>query len=360
MVYVLWVGQNAISTFLAGLKRLVWIFIYKGGEALIQLGLLQSTIKFICLVCCLVGSFVALPAYAAKCLYISSYHHGYEWNDGLERGIENALQGKCTLDKFYMDTKRNKSEPFGQEMALEAKAYIEASKPDILLVADDNASRYLIQPYYKDHVIPVVFCGINYSVKSYGYPYSNATGMIEISPIRPLLKYTKSIQKDLKLGVYLASDVISQHKEFELNQKVYASQGITLLPMFVSDMNEWLEAYSDAQKQVDFIIVGNNGGIEGWDDQLATAQALKKGKLLSVSNYEWMNRYALLTVSKLAEEQGEWMAQVAVAVLGGENISEIPIVVNRRWQVYVNVSLMGKNQVKVPQKVMVKAIRVSL
>jgi len=274
--------------------------------------------------------------------------------------MESVLQGRCKLDKFYMDTKQNKSKTFGENMALQAKNYIEKTAPDILIAADDNASRYLIQPYYKDSKIPVVFCGINHTIRSYGYPYSNATGMIEISPVRPLLKYVKASLKKVTHGVYLASDTISQHKEFELNQEVYSAQGIHLTPLFVTNMGEWKRAYNKAQMQSDFLILGNNGGIEDWKDADAIKHVIQMGKLLSVTNYDWMNRYAVLTVSKLAEEQGEWAAEVALAVLDGEKISDIPIVVNRRSKVFVNLTLMKKTGFRLSQKIMTKAIRISL
>lgn len=297
---------------------------------------------------------------AAKCLYISSYHKGYEWNDGIEHGVEKVLQGKCDLDKFYLNTKHNKSSAFGESMAIQAKGYIEETNPDILIAADDNASRYLIQPYFKDSKIPVVFCGINHTVFPYGYPYSNATGMIEVSPVLPLLKYVKSSLKKVKHGVYLASDTISQHKEFKLNQEVYSAQGIQLTALYVKNMREWITAYSKAQMQSDFLILGNNGGIEDWKDADVIKHVLQKGKVFSVTNYDWMNRYVVLTVSKLAEEQGEWAAEVALAVLDGEKISDIPIVVNRRSKVFVNITLMKLNNFKLSQKILTKAIRISL
>lgn len=314
--------------------------------------------KFIPLLALLL--FFTTPADAKKCLYISSYHAGYEWNDGIERGIESVLKGKCELDKFYMNTKHNKSKAYGEKVAVQAKEYIEKSKPDILIAADDNASRYLIQPYFRNVKMPVVFCGINHTVKPYGYPYTNATGMIEISPIRPLLHYVKNSLTHLKHGVYLASDALSQHKEFELNRKVYAAQGIQLTSVFVKSMREWMAAYRKAQKQGDFLILGNNGGIEDWDDEKASRHALKEGILLSVTNYDWMNRYAILAVTKLAEEQGEWAAKVALAVLDGEKISDIPIIVNRRWNVFINTSLLESSGIKLSHKIMLQAKRISL
>ncbi len=52
-----------------------------------------------------------------------------------------------------MDTKRNTSEEFKQEAALKAKALIESSNPDVVIVSDDNAVKCLVQPYnYKSNI----------------------------------------------------------------------------------------------------------------------------------------------------------------------------------------------------------------
>ncbi|MFM1892820.1 MAG: hypothetical protein RLZ44_1897, partial [Pseudomonadota bacterium] len=45
-------------------------------------------------------------AWSARCLYISSYHQGYAWSDGVERGLRQGLEGQCELRQFDMDTKR--------------------------------------------------------------------------------------------------------------------------------------------------------------------------------------------------------------------------------------------------------------
>ena len=125
-------------------------------------------------------------AIAVRCLFISSYHQGYKWSDGVERGIRNTIGQQCELKQFDMNTKRNKDQSYIEQKALEAKALIEAWRPDVVITADDNAAKYTIKPFYKDHVIPFVFCGINWTVEEYGFPYQNVTGMIEIAPIEPL------------------------------------------------------------------------------------------------------------------------------------------------------------------------------
>ncbi|MEW5757206.1 MAG: ABC transporter substrate binding protein [Pseudomonadota bacterium] len=296
-------------------------------------------------------------AQAATCLYVSSYHQGYEWNDGIERGIERALAGKCELKKFYMDTKRHDEPSFGMEMALKAKQYIETLKPDVVIACDDPASAYLVRPYYKDAELPIVFCGINQSVTPYGYPYRNVTGMIEISPIKPLLKEIKSTLKRVKRGVYLAPDSMSQHREFELNRETYAQEGIEITPIFVKNMIQWEAGYEKAQA-ADFLIIGNNGGIEDWDNARAAAIAAKHTRKLSVTNYDWMVDYAILAMTKLAEEQGEWAALSALSILNGSKPAQLPIVTNRKWNIYVNLTLLGRTDVELSPRIIHKAVKI--
>jgi hypothetical protein len=79
-----------------------------------------------------------------------------------ESGIE--------LKVFRMDTKRNADEAFKKDAALKAKAEIEAFKPDVVIASDDNASKFLIEPYYKNASLPFVFCGVNWDEKCTGFP----------------------------------------------------------------------------------------------------------------------------------------------------------------------------------------------
>jgi ABC-type uncharacterized transport system substrate-binding protein len=84
----------------------------------------------------------------------------------------------------------------------------------------------------------------------------------------------------------------------------------------------------------------------------------QESKTFTVTNYEWMAPYAMLAVTKLAEEQGEWAAEVAASVLAGMKISDIPVVVNRHWNLYVNPDLLKKGDFKLSQELMIRAIKV--
>lgn len=238
---------------------------------------------------------------AARCLYVSSYHAGYVWNDDIEDAMEKVLRGQCEIKKFHMDGKRNLAPEFARQKALEAKNRIETWKPDVVIAADDNASRYLVMVYLKNTAVSVVFCGINWTVEPYGYPYPNTTGMVEIGPVEPLAKEVRKVVPNARQGVFLSADEMTQDKEFALNQKVSAKHGITVTHRSVKAMAGWEKAFLETQK-ADFIILGNNAGINDWSHERALAQVTNKAKKFIVSYLDWMAPYTMLTMAKIAEK----------------------------------------------------------
>jgi ABC-type uncharacterized transport system substrate-binding protein len=296
-------------------------------------------------------------ALAARCLYVSSYHAGYVWNDDIENAMNKVLQGQCEIKKFYMDGKRNLAPEFARHKGLEAKKLIEAWKPDVVIAADDNAARYLVMPHLKNSAIPVVFCGINWTVEPYGLPYPNTTGMVEIGPVEPLAKEVRQVVPNARQGVFLSADEMTQDKEFALNRKVYAKHDITLLQRPVKTMAEWEKAFLEAQK-ADFIILGNNAGINDWSHERALAQVTKKAKKFTVSSLEWMAPYTMLTMAKIAGEQGDWAARAALRILNGARPDSIPIAANQRWNIFVNPALLKETGFTLPAEIKEKAVQV--
>ncbi len=148
-----------------------------------------------------------------RVIFIDSYYYPvYEWAAGEVNGARSILESAgVEMKVISMDTKRNPDEDYIKAAALKAKVEIERYKPDLIIACDDNASKYLIEPYYKNHSIPVVFCGVNWDASVYGYPYKNATGMVEVSMIAELVKELKRYAKGKRLGI-LAGNVISDRK----------------------------------------------------------------------------------------------------------------------------------------------------
>lgn len=294
----------------------------------------------------------------AKCLFVSSYHKGYAWSDGVERGLRSALEGRCELRQFDMDTKRLKSETEKQQKALEAKAMIESWSPDIVITADDNAAKYLIQRYYQDADLPFVFSGVNWTVDAYGFPYSNVTGMIEVAPIEPTFDRAEEVSPGVRSAFYIGADTLTEKKNLKRFQEVSKRRGIKLEFALAGTMKEWMAAYRKAQAN-DLIIMGSNAGINDWDQEQIRSFVGRAAKRLSVTNHYWMMPYTMIGVTKVAEEHGEWAGQTALKILGGMQPGEIPIVANSRRDIWINPEVLSAADISLPRGLLRKAKRVT-
>lgn len=310
--------------------------------------------------CTLAALFTCLlpqAALAKKCLYISSYHPGYAWSDGVERGLRSVLEGKCDIRQFNMDTKRNKQEEYKKNKGLEAKQLIESWKPDIVITADDNAAKYIIQAHYKDHDIPFVFCGVNWTAAEYGFPYSNVTGMVEVAPIYPLLDKVQDLIPEASKAIYIGAKTLTEGKNLARFDSALEKKKIHLDSALVSTVNEWLSAYSKAQ-QYDFVIIGSNSGIDDWNREQVIDKIKTLSQKLSVTNHDWMMPYTMLGFTKVPEEQGEWAAHAALNILDGIEISQIAIVPNRKWDIWSNLSLLNASNITLPEGLITKSKQV--
>lgn len=289
-------------------------------------------------------------ALAAKCLYINSYHKGYEWSDGVEKGLLQQLQGNCEFKQFDMDTKRNASEEFKQEAALKAKDIIESFQPDVVVVSDDNAVKYLVVPYYKDSALPFVFCGVNWSADKYGLPFKNVTGMVEVSLFKPLLNVAKTVLPEVKKVFYLDADNTTGHQTLEHYQKFFKDQNIELTSRLVKTFDEWKQAFLDAQ-DYDAVILENNSGIENWNNEEAESFAIENSKKYSMTVNDWMMPYSLIGMTKVPEEQGMWAGKTAVGILKGADPGKIKIVENRQSNIFINKSLHETLDLPLPNSI---------
>jgi len=292
-----------------------------------------------------------------KCLFVSSYNRGYPWSDGVERGLRSVLAGKCELRQFDMDTKRKKSPEEKRAAAEAARALIEAWQPDVVITADDNAAKYLIKPFYRNATTPFVFCGVNWTAKEYGFPYDNVTGIVEVAPIRPMLEKAVEISGGTR-AMYVGANTLTERKNLKRIQETAGEVSVTVASRLVDEMSQWPEALEAAQAY-DFVIIGSNSGIEHWDSVVATRRVAAVSRKLSVTNHSWMMPYTMLGMTKIPEEQGEWGGRTALAILAGTPPRGIPIVSNRRWELWANFPLLRKAGIKLPRALRRKAKRIS-
>lgn len=294
-----------------------------------------------------VAALVVTSANAAKrVLYIDSYHEGFAWSDGITQAIQKTLQGHDVDLKIHrMDTKRNPDERYKIRAAQVAKSVIDTFKPDIVIASDDNASKYLIKPYFKNDSLPFLFCGVNYSADAYGFPYTNVTGMLEVAPVIKLIYSLKHFTRIVTVG-YLAQDTLTERKD-----GAYAKRDIReqFIERYVKTFEEWKREFVNIQDEVDVLIVGNNGGIKGWDEREAQRFAENNTRIPTGCLLDWLTPFSFLGATRLAGEQGEYVAATALKILNGTPIEDIPIVRNTQADIIINMRIAEKLGLNIPK-----------
>lgn len=282
----------------------------------------------------------ALAQTGKKVLFVNSYHEGYGWSDGIEQGAVKVLRASGVKVEFFrMDTKRNGDEKSKKQAGLDAKAAIEKTKPDVVIVSDDNAVQYLLQPYFRDASTPFVFCGLNWDASPYGLPYKNATGMIEVALTTQLVDKLGEYAKGKRVGfltVDTETERLEQRAYREKLKMKFASE------RFVKTLADWKAAFAEMQSQVDVLLLGNFAGINDWNEADAKAFAEANTKIPSGAMYDFMMPYATLGLIKIADEQGIHAGKTALAILKGQSPSAIPVVPNKEAQTMLNVKLAAK------------------
>ncbi|MGE4423829.1 MAG: ATP-binding protein [Pseudodesulfovibrio sp.] len=166
---------------------------------------------FACLfVLCLAGPIWAAPAWAGpQALLISSYHPGFPTFFRQIEGIESVLDpAGVDLDVEYMDSKRFDSpEDVRAFRDMLAEKLARLPRYDIILTADDNALRFAVanrKDLFPD--APVVFFGVNDQTLAHAQGNDdNFTGVIEAVSMEGTLRTIFRLQPKVR-SVYAVVD----------------------------------------------------------------------------------------------------------------------------------------------------------
>lgn len=275
-----------------------------------------------------------------KVLHIDSYHAGNEWNDRIDAALQETLSDKnIDLRIFHMDTKRRSSDADIRASAQAALKAIEEFKPDVITTSDDPAAQHLLMPHLRDAAIPVVFCGLNWDASTYGLPYRNTTGMVEVSPIPQILRLLRRHARGPRLG-FLAEDTQVKRKELTYHEQLF---GITYdKTYFVTSHAAWKDAFLRAQKEVDMLMILGVGALSDWNLADATRLVEEKSEIPSGTDFEWLTAVSLIGVVKSPQEQGRWVGQAVLRILEGVQPSEIPVSYNREGALFFNERIARK------------------
>jgi len=284
----------------------------------------------------------AQPLTGKKALFINSYHQGYAWSDQEEISCVKALDTAGVQTKvFRMDTYRQKGDAYLAKVSLEAKTLIDEWKPDVVVVADDAVMKGIYVPFFKGKDLPFVSCGVNWEATGYGLPdpaVKNFTAMLEVCPVKELAAEMNKLKPGKTIG-FLSADALTPRKDAEFASKIL---GVKLDAVFVKDFAGWKQGFIDLQDRADFLIIGVNQGLDGWDDDQAAKFVEANAKIVSGTWHDYLDRFAVIGFNKLGTEHGEWAAATAIAVLKGASPASIAFTANKKGELVVNARIAKK------------------
>lgn len=287
-------------------------------------------------------------ANAAEIVFVDSYHEGYEWSDGITRGIQETLEGKGhNLTIVRMDTKRNKGDDFKTDAAAKALQVIKEKNADVVIACDDNAAKFLIVPHLKDTDTQVVFCGVNWDASGYGFPAPNVTGMVEVASVDELVAMLSPAAAGDRVG-YIGPDTATERKNAKFTGEKFGEVLNITEEVFVKTFDEFKEQFAALQSKVDILVFPNYAGIEGWDEAAAAEFALANTKIPTGSMHDFMAPYVTLVFGKVADEQGRWSANSALEILGGKKAGDIEMVHNSEGYMVINAKMATEAGIDLP------------
>ncbi len=247
-----------------------------------------------------------------KVVYVNSYHRGHPSSDEImDAIIEGFPADSFELVTYIMDTKRNSSKDFIENKAAQLVDSILMVGPEIVIVSDDNAVKYLIQPYFSEMDLPVVFCGVNWSAEEYNLRAIKNTGMLEILPLAEVLLLMKSYYPSMGKLLVLNENTTTSRKEKMILDTLFTRVGVSVSHELVDDFNSWKTHFEEGNQIYDIIYISTNGAIKNWNHNDAVEFVKQHIKVPVVTCEDFMMPYAAVGLTKVAKEQGIWAAKIA-------------------------------------------------
>lgn len=277
-----------------------------------------------------------------KIIYVNSYHRGFPPSDEITAGVFETLpKDRYEIIDFFMDTKRNPEEAFIKKRSAEIFASIREEQPDLLIVSDDNAVKYLVEPN-PQLTLPIVFCGVNWSTDQYDLSNHNITGILEILPVEELLIAMKEYYPSMQRLLVLNENTTTSRKTRPLLDALCERVGISATQELVDDFESWKAVFAEANRSYDIIYLQTKGAIKNWDHDEALSFIDKHIKVPLVTCESFMMPYAVFGLTQISKEQGVAAAEAAIRILEGTRPDDIPVSRNHQTTIWLNRRLSDK------------------
>lgn len=270
-------------------------------------------------------------------LLLHSYHKGYIWSDDISKTIEKKLDkhNNIELTTVYMDTKHIADPIYLDKLAALYKEQFKTRNFDLIIASDNNAFDFVIRYHnYLFKELPVLFCGINNfdqalldenNMKKY------MTGVVEQVDLEKNFKLIKDLHPNInklliindrsKTGLAVKRDLRNIIKKYKKEFKIeYVDKmEIKTLKDKVSKLGE--------NDVILFVLLfkDTTGKYFTYKQSFLEIKAASNVPIYGLWDF-YLNYGIVGGLLTSAVAQGESVAKMAMDVLNGKNIKDIPVI----------------------------------
>ena len=270
-------------------------------------------------------------------LLLHSYHKGYKWSDDLSIAIEKKFAPfkNINLTTVYMDTKKIATPTYLDKLANLYKEQFEKRNFDLIIASDNNAFDFAIRYHeYLFKELPVLFCGINNFDKVFLYENNMKeymSGVVEqvdieknfnlILDIHPNLKKLIIINDFSKTGQAIRRDLRKIIPKFK--NRIQTIEYIDNM-----DMKDIKEKLRNAKEDTVILFVllfkDKTGRFFTYKESLQEIKSVSKVPTYGLWDF-YLDYGIIGGLLTSASAQGEAVSDMALQVIRGKSIKDIPI-----------------------------------
>ena len=300
------------------------------------------------------------PDFRYDIVYVNSYHQGYPPSDAvMQAKLRDLPADTFKITSFFMDTKRKSDSASIELVVTEILNSVREIDPDLIVVSDDAAVKYLISQNLAQLDMPIVYCGVNWSTTSYSLDKANVTGMIEVLPLKEMLSFLQDQPTAHRTLAILSENSVSEKQNSLLLDTLYRTMGFTPEYFLVDNFQSWKEKFSELNQKFDVIYLPTNGAISGWKDDEARKWVGQHIRVPVFTCDDFMMPYAAVGFTKIPEEHGEYVSRTARRILTNKtSIRELTQEKNKLFKVYINIPLSERINLAIPDSLMLNATQI--
>jgi PAS domain S-box-containing protein len=270
-------------------------------------------------------------------LLIHSYHKGYIWSDDISKTIEKnfAEHKNIELTTVYMDTKKIDDSSYLENLYNLYKQQFFNRKFDLIIISDNNAFDF-ISKYY-DHLFkdtPVLFCGINNYNKNMldKLNFKNISGVAEdvdieknfelISKLHPNVKNLLIINDTSTTGYAIKKDLTNIIKKYEKRFNIEYTDNLN-----INNLKTKVSELEKNNSVILFVLLfkDTTGKYFTYKQSFEEIKKVSEVPIYGLWDF-YLNSGMVGGLLTSAIAQGQTVSKMALDILNGKNIKDIPVV----------------------------------